>query len=375
MSVTTRDGILRLRWTYGGARKHLSLCVPDTPENRQLAEERAAAIEADVIAGNYDLSLEKYKIIRPVVSLPQSAYTVELFDSFIAFKRASGIAGQTLSTKFRALRSNLNRYGKPITTAADALAMVQLLRNRQSPTVANQNLFLLKEFGEWAIDAGHCRENLFKPIRSVKGTSRKVQDRTPFSREELARFLEVMRDHPTASHYYDFTVVLFQLGLRPSEAIGLRWLHLNLGRREVTISESLSRAADGRSSGAARERKGTKTETSRILPLNDRLIEIFTRRWSLATDPDSLIFLAPGGGAIDDRNYRNRCWKVVCEAAGVRYRPPYTSRHTLISYGLEFGGWTERQAAAIAGHKDTRMISQTYGHLMQKPELPDLNAP
>ncbi len=375
MSVTVRGEILRLRWSYAGVRRQLSLELADTPENRQIAEAKAAEMEADIISGDYDLALDKYKVIRPVTGPVRSAYTVALFDAFTEFKRTEGVAGQTLSTKFRALRSNLKRYGKLIGTAEDARAMVQLLRDRQSPTVANQNLFLLKEFGKWAVESGHCSHNPFSAIRSQKGSSRKIQDRTPFSREELARFLEAMRQHPTASHYYDFTVVLFQLGLRPSEAIGLRWSHLNLGRREVTISESLSRSADGRSSGSARERKGTKTETTRILPLNDRLITLFTSRWSLTTDADDLIFSAPGGGPIDDRNYRNRCWKVVCQVAGVRYRPPYTSRHTLLSYGLEYGGWTERQAAAIAGHKDTRMISQTYGHLIEKPELPDLDAP
>ncbi|MGD1865774.1 MAG: tyrosine-type recombinase/integrase, partial [Phormidesmis sp.] len=245
----------------------------------------------------------------------------------------------------------------------------------QSPKIANQNLFLLKAFGRWAVEHKHCRENLFETIRTHKGTSQKVQDSTPISREELALILETMRSHPPASHYYAFTVVLISLGLRPSEAIGLRWRCVNVGNRQMSISEARSRAADGKSAGKSRQRKGTKTGTSRTLPLNDRLISLFQERWYLTADPDGLIFSAPGGGPIDDRNYRNRCWKECCKLAGIRYRPPYTSRHTMLTYGLEYEGWTERQAAAMAGHANTRMISETYGHLMNMPELPNLEPP
>ena len=375
VSVSVRHDILRLRWTYASKPKQLSLQIADTPENRAIAEAKAYEIESDIIAGEYDSSLKKYQVVRHLEGPGRSLYTPQLFDQFTEFKRADSVSGQTVNAKYGALRSNLVRLGKAIATVEDAKEMVQLLRSRQSPKIANQNLFLLKAFGRWAVEHKHCRENLFETIRTHKGTSQKVQDRTPFSREELALFLETMRSHPTASHYYDFTVVLFSLGLRPSEAIGLRWRCINFGNRQITISESLSRAADGKSSGKSRQRKGAKPGTSRTLPLNDRLISLFQERWYLTADPDGLIFSAPGGGPIDDRNYRNRCWKECCKLAGIRYRPPYTSRHTMLTYGLEYEGWTERQAAAMAGHANTRMISETYGHLMNMPELPNLEPP
>jgi len=372
--VNTRGSMLRLRWTYGGKQRQLSLGLPDTPKGRRIAAETAEKIESDLISGEYDPTLAKYEPLRdlPDLGLDASTSTAELFDRFTEFKRLDGVSGQTIGTKYRALRSNIKRLGQDVSTAEDARQLMELLRDRQSSKIANQNLVLLKSFGKWLVEEKHLSTNIYEGIKPKKADGKRSQDRTPFSRDELSQFLATMLLHPTISHYYDFSIVLFSLGLRPSEAIGLRWQHVNTGRREITICESLSRAADGKSAGKARERKATKTGNVRILPLNDRLVRLFETRAQSGHEPDELIFSAADGGPIDDRNYRNRYWKPICNYAGIPYRPPYTSRHTLLSYGLEYGGWTERQAAFIAGHKSTRMISETYGHLINRPDLPDL---
>lgn len=373
--MNARNAVLRLRWLYRGKQKQLSLRIPDNPDNRLIAQQKAAQIEADIISGKYDETLDSYRVIALAPSAQSSTPTAELFDQFTEFKRLDGTSGQTISTKYRALRSNIARFGRNVLTTDGARQLVELLRGRQSPQISNQNLVLLKSFGAWLTDQKHLHSNVFAPIRPLKGAKAyKTQDRTPFTREELALFLETMRSHPYAQHYYDFTVVLFSLGLRPSEAIGLRWGHVSLSKRIVTIRESLSRSADGRTSGRARERKGTKSDNVRVLPLNDQLVELFSRRWYLDASTDELIFTSASGEPIDDHNYRERYWKPVCEAAGIRYRPPYTSRHTLISYGLEYEGWTYKQAAAVAGHTTTRMIEETYSHLMEMPTMPFMDS-
>ena len=35
-------------------------------------------------------------------------------------------------------------------------------------------------------------------------------------------------------------------------------------------------------------------------------------------------------------------------------------------------GWTLPQAAKVAGHSNTRMVAQTYGHALINPEFPEL---
>ncbi|MGF1494289.1 MAG: Arm DNA-binding domain-containing protein [Microcoleaceae cyanobacterium] len=50
VSVESLKGRLRLRWTYKGERKILSLGLRDTPENKRLAQLRAAEIERDIVS-------------------------------------------------------------------------------------------------------------------------------------------------------------------------------------------------------------------------------------------------------------------------------------------------------------------------------------
>lgn len=49
VSIGVRSGVLRLRWTYRQKPYQLSLQIPDTEENRAIAQKKAAQIEADII--------------------------------------------------------------------------------------------------------------------------------------------------------------------------------------------------------------------------------------------------------------------------------------------------------------------------------------
>ena len=371
VNVAARNGILRLRWTYLGKRKELSLGLADNPLHRHLAEGRAAQMKADIVSGEYDETLDRYRLLASEPAQPTAPSTVALFEQFTAKKRRDGVSGQAIATKYNALRSNLARYGRAITTTEDAHNLLALLRGRQSAKTANQNLVLLKSFGRWLVEQQHIKENVFDSVVPLKGSKASIQDRTPFTRDETLLFLETARTHKTGYQYYDFCLVLLSLGLRPSEAIGLRWCHVDLVRKQVTIKESLSRSEDGRSSGRSRQRKGTKTGNARKLPLNERLVQMFAGRKSVIAQPDDLVFTTPTGKPIDDRMFCRRYWRRICEAAGIPYRPPYAARHTFISHGIEYKRWSPQQAASMAGHSSTRMVSEVYGHMMDTPELPD----
>lgn len=328
-------------------------------------------MKADIVSGEYDETLNRYRLIANEPEPTTTPSTVALFEQFTDKKRRDGVSGQAIATKYSALRSNIARYGKDITTTEDAHQLVAMLRSRQSTRTANQNLVLLKSFGRWLVEQQLTEENLFNSVVPLKSSNTSVQDRTPFTTEEVLLFLKTARTHKTGYQYYDFCYVLFSLGLRPSEAIGLRWCHVNLDRKEVTIRESLSRSTDGRSSGGARQRKGTKTGRVRVMGLNEQLVRMFAGRKSAITQPDDLIFTTPTGRPIDDRMFCRRYWRRICEAAGIRYRPPYAARHTFVSHGIEYKRWTPQQAASMAGHSSTRMVSEVYGHMMDAPELPD----
>lgn len=84
---------------------------------------------------------------------------------------------------------------------------------------------------------------------------------------------------------------LFATGVRTSEAIGLRWKHINFDREEIKIYEVLARGDNGETSGSKRVRKGTKTENRRVLPCTGKLKEML---WARPRAND-LVFPSPTG--------------------------------------------------------------------------------
>ncbi|PSN19380.1 hypothetical protein C7271_07575 [filamentous cyanobacterium CCP5] len=369
VSVECRNGMLGLRWRYQGKTRRMALGMPDAPLNRHLAQGKASEIQADIAYGRFDDSLAKY---RPQVEpAPVAAVTTaQLFERFIEHRRLEGTSGQAIAARYKPMLSNLKRFDRCIEDTATARDFVDTLRCRQCPRTANQNLSLLKAFGRWCADQELLTLNPYAPIKPAR-PGRPVQNRKPFSRDEVTAFLAELRTDPKCYYYYDFCYVMLSLGLRPSEAIGLRWKHLDLDRAEVSICEVLARSSDGKTAGYARQRKVTKTVNVRNLPLSPRLVALLRGRQSIDSQPDDLVFTTKTGLAIDDHNFRERVWKRVCTNAGITYRPPYTSRHTCLSHGIEYEGWTLIQAAHIAGHTSTRMVAETYGHMMERPNMPE----
>ena len=368
VAIVERGGTLSLRFRVQGKQYRLALGLPNNPVSKKVARGHAANIQHDIAYDQFDPTLAKY---RPMYAQSNSLSTIELFENFIQHRQEEGTSGQAISSRYKPMLANLKRFESNIASPDHAREFISILRSRQSPRIANQNLTMLKAFGKWCVANNYLDNNPYMEIKPLK-SARPVQNREPFSLEEVKQFFIALKADPVTNHYHDFCLILLSLGIRPSEAIGLRWQHLNLDEAKVTIKESLSRAEDGNSAGYARVRKPTKTETTRVLPLSPLLITMFTARRPENAQPDDLIFLTPKGHPIDDRRFRERIWKRVCSAAGITYRPPYTSRHTLISHGIEKMGWTLPQAAQVAGHKNTRMVMETYGHALEKPEFPDM---
>lgn len=369
VAVSARNGMLRLRWRYQGQPYEMALGMPDTPLNRHLTQGKASQIQADIAYDRFDETLVAYKTQLDQVAAPLQT-SAQLFEQYIDHRREEGTSGQAIAARYKPMLSHLKRFGQRIEDTETARALVELLRDRQSPRIANQSLTMLKSFGQWCVEQDLSLSNPYSPIKPLKGGAR-GQKRRPFTKDELKAFFEALRSDPTYYCYSDFCYVMLSLGIRPSETIGLRWQHIDLEGKRVTICESLSRSEDGKTAGYARQRKTTKTVNIRVLPLSDRLVALLRGRRPAQSQPDDLVFTTKTGVPIDDHNFRERVWKRTCTRAGIDYRPPYTSRHTLLSHGIEYEGWSLPQAAQIAGHSSTRMVAETYGHAIDPPRMPE----
>ncbi len=364
IAIFNRNGMLYLRIPFNGTRKALAVGLCDTPHHRIKAQELATRIEKDIVSDTFDSTLEKYRPKK------KSSNTVNLFEQFIAHRLKSGTSGQTISSKYKPMLSNLIRFGKNITTETLAREFMEFLRSRQSDLIWNQSLALLKSFGAWA----KLDPNPFAPIAPIKVAT---YSRKAFTQSERKKILDAFASHHLYSHYYSFVYVLFALGLRPSEAIGLQWKDIDFERRTITISESLSRSPSGKSSGEQRVRKTTKTGNVRKMPMNDGLLSVFLslkeqhEKRKEEEKEKGLVFLTKNGRPIDDHVFSQRIWKTVLKGIDIPYRPPYSCRHTFASDAIE-KNLSVFQVSAMLGHTSSEMVIKTYGHMLTTPELPEI---
>lgn len=153
--------------------------------------------------------------------------------------------------------------------------------------------------------------------------------------------------------------VLAYAGLRPGEALALRWDH---------ITGDAIRVGAAAAHGVV---KTTKTGASRtvrlLLPLANDL-EALRSETPLASGSD---FLFPGADAApwdDDRwrNWRRRTFAPAATAVGIAAARPYDLRHSFVSL-LIHEGRSIVEVARQAGHTPTTCLS-TYAHVFDQTE-------
>jgi integrase len=242
-----------------------------------------------------------------------------------------------------------------------------MLRTRQSTLVANQNLSLLKGFADWAIEQGLMESNPFTVIARLKGSKAVNPKRTPLTLAQTRSFLDAIKFDRYYSGYHDFCMALFYLGVRPSEAAGLRWRHIDWQRRVVTICESLSRGEQGQTADYARQRKSTKTNKACEIELHEHIYAMLQGCFNPDVDNDALIFTTSTRLPIDDHTFSQRVWRRICKRIGIE-RVPYAARHSLGSHMLEASA-TIPQVAAVLGNTP-KTTARYYSHMVNRPKMP-----
>lgn len=370
------NGSIKLEFSYQGSRYALSPGGKfSDPLALAKAHEISNRIYVDCLSGNFDSTLVKYKPEKPTTEEkpPTNVKPTLLLDAWDKWVSTLQLSPRTLNNHYSLIRKMI-QGSKPVPTVIDTEWLLQY--EGLAPRTFNDRLTYLRSLGGWMTEEGITSKNPYSKLKARKIIKSEVK---PFSEDEMRAIVEAFQSDRFCSkfsavrhsHYADYVRFLFMTGCRPSEAIGLRWRDVDLSKGIITISSVLARDEDGRTSSNRRVRKETKTNSIRTLSCKGALKEMLLSRKSNDATPDELVFGSPEGLPIDDKNFRNRQWKTVLEGLKIEYRKPYTTRHTLLSHAIE-KGMALTQVAYIAGHTNTRMVSTTYGHLINKPELPDL---
>lgn len=355
------NGSITLRFSISGKRYIFNPIPGGQYSNpRDLATARAIAtqIQNDVLAGIFDSSLNRYRLVESTPAKPESPKPLDLLHLWDLWVDGLDLSPATKADHYEMVRRMIL---KAFPKVAD---LTWLTSSKLAASTWNKRLGYLNTCGNWAVSKGLLEVNPYASLKPRKATKPEIK---PFSATEIKAILQGFRDH--APHYLPFVKFLFATGVRTSEAIGLRWNHVDFDLGLLTISESLSRDRAG--NGYQKRRKATKSRNTRQLPISESLGALLLELKPAKPDPNGLVFKTVRGCSIDTGNFREDYWKPVLERVGVPYRVPHTTRHTMISHAIE-QGIPITGVAYLAGHTDTRMVMTTYGRMINRPSLPEM---
>jgi len=234
----------------------------------------------------------------------------------------------------------------------------QRLRESAAPKSINEEVgFLLRLLGDRG-DVIRARLKKQKALR-LRGSKPVAK---AYSAEEKVRLLEAAKEARSPA-IYPVLVLALNAGLRSGEIRNLKWLHIDLVKKFLTVGRSKTEAGEGRT-----------------IPLNPALqaaLELHAEWYTLRfgrVEPDWYLF--PFGRANDLDPTRpittiKTAWSNARERAGVAGRM-HDSRHTLITE-LSESGAGDQTIMDIAGHVSRQMLEH-YSHIRMEAKREALEA-
>lgn len=363
VSIFTRDKYLHLRWTYKGKQYRLSTQLPDTKENRKAVQAKVKLIESDIAYEKLDTTLERYgKVVKKIEPFKE-IFFYNIWLKFLDYKFHT-ISKGTYG-KYKSFSSKVCLYFI-VTKPSDIKINNFFLKDfdfKVSKKTLKEQIGYLSACWNWGQNEGLILPELKNPF---EGLSKMIkvepkQPPKPFTKEEVGKIIDWFSGKP----YESYVHFLLSTGCRISEAIGLRWKHIDWESKTIWIGESLTRGT----------RKSTKTNKARTIPMNRLVMRIVLVETALANRgelvSDDLIFVSPTGKPINDHNFNQRIWKKCLSECDIPYRRPYNCRHTFISHCLE-KGMSPTTVASITGHNVQTLYENYAGSVLSKPELPEL---
>jgi integrase len=327
---------------------------------REHGRNRARTFDRRADADAWDREVKRRQQLGPlaVAQLTNSGATLAVW----VVERWTPEHGATLALSTRASYAAV--YGKHIAPHLDEIPLrdltVSVLRRWQAGLIAAgvghgaimRARAVLSSVLRHAAESEAMPANPLTLVRAPRAPHREsIRPLAPATVESIRACLDA-RDATLVS-------VLAYAGLRPGEALALRWSDL----RERTIL--VQRASDG--FGGVKTTKTRSVRTVRLLaPLAADL-----REWRLVSgrpDDDALIFPGVEGRTVTReawKSWTRRTWADAWRAArggGERTPRVYDLRHSYVSLLLAEGR-TIHYVATQAGH-DAQLTLSTYGHLL-----------
>lgn len=272
-------------------------------------------------------------------------------------------------------RDRLKWYVKPVLgdkklsqiTAEDIQTMYnKMLEDGLSPRTVRYTHTILKNALQQAVKWGKLYRN---PADLVDLPRQKKEEMKVLTPEQAARFMEATVYSPWKA----FFSLLLASGMRPGEALGLKWSDIDFKNKRVTVNRALVRTAGGgwklEEPKTARSRRTIPLPASVMADLEEhkknQAAEKLKAKPGTYND-QGFVFAASNGEPMSDKNIFRRHFKPLLEAAGLPDIRLYDLRHTCATLLLA-SGVNPKVVSERLGHASVTLTLDTYSHV-----LPDM---
>lgn len=237
-------------------------------------------------------------------------------------------------------------------------------RKPKPPTPKYLNQLVNVTFGgvlRYSLRRGWLRAN---PMENVRVSRRDDDPEREARRKVFLTYEQVEALADAAAQFRDggrdaaMIRLMAYVGTRPGETYALRKGDVDLERRRLTVSRSLTKDREGNWKIGA-----TKTGRTRTVPIPDFLADVL--KPLVTGEPDDYLFPARGGGFLRPENWRGRAFDRATKLAKldkIKGLRPHSLRHTYASLAIA-AGCDVRTLADILGHADVTMTLNEYAGL------------
>ena len=353
-------GRLRLRLPrslYGGEQKYLSLGMPDTSENWELAQAKAQLIESDIKFERFDPTLKKYKpqthltVVETIKPQPELTLA-QLFSKYLEFKKPT-LKTTTFNYMVTGIQSYIDRCPYQPLSEDSALQVRAWLLENTTNSMTKRVLTHLNAAVKWGIKFKIVKGLTASPFEGMSAELPKHNwesgpEPNAFTAQEKELVLEAFKNHRGTWNgrgetgqkfcfYYPMVQFWLLTGCRPSEAVGLRWGDIAPDFSHIVFNGSIQHP-----SGKETRVDGSKNNKRRKFPCNQELVQLLKSiKPQNLTDKDRLVFPSPiKGGAINYNNFTKQVWHKLVDPITESTRQhqqdcktttPYSCRDTFIS--------------------------------------------
>ncbi len=197
-----------------------------------------------------------------------------------------------------------------------------------------------------------------------KDDRRKVRPDEVYSLAEIAKLVE----HATPGIWRTLITTVAATGIRPEEAMALKWGGCELGSDpKIVITESVSWARGVGEEGEVKPKfYKPKTDAGyREIQIAPKLASIL-KKWKIECppSPDDLVFCHSSGRPLRRSAIAEEGMQPACRRAGLRRIALKNLRHSFAS-GLLAKGEPITTVAYLMGHSDPSMTLRVYSHFIK----------